>query len=107
LVREPHRQQQRKSCPDQEPGIDAVSRGQDSAENLRTPNLEAGRHRRCCARNRHESFTIKDDPTGKEPSTADLFICNYMNAWKLEGGIWKMIGRHVGFMMRVRAAAKS
>jgi hypothetical protein len=30
-----------------------------------------------------------------------------MNAWKLEGGIWKMIGRHVGFMMRVRAAAKS
>jgi hypothetical protein len=55
----------------------------------------------------NESFTVKDDPTGKEPSSADLFICNYMNAWKLEGGVWKLIGRHVGFMMRVRAAAKS
>jgi hypothetical protein len=53
----------------------------------------------------NESFTVKDDPTGKEPSLPDLFICNYMNAWKLEGGVWKMIGRHVGFMARMPSSA--
>ncbi len=53
----------------------------------------------------NESFTVKDDPTGKEPNTPDLFICSYMNAWKLEGGVWKMVGRHVGFMTRMPADA--
>lgn len=54
----------------------------------------------------NESFTVKDDPTGKQPSTPDLFICSYMNAWKLEGDVWKMIGRHVGFMARMPGGAK-
>ena len=46
----------------------------------------------------NETFTVKEDPTGKEPSPKDIFMCTYMNAWKLEDGDWKMIGRHVGFM---------
>src|ERR1700722_13829180 len=28
----------------------------------------------------NESFTVKEDPTGKEPSPTDLFTCSYMNA---------------------------
>jgi hypothetical protein len=52
----------------------------------------------------NESFTVKDDPTGAEPSIADLIICSYMNAWRLEGEQWKMIGRHVGFMASMPAA---
>lgn len=55
----------------------------------------------------NESFTVKDDPTGKEPTPQDLFICNYMNAWKREGDSWKMIGRHVGFMARMPTEIKS
>ena len=31
-------------------------------------------------------------------------MCTYMNAWKLEAGEWKMIGRHVGFMATMPAA---
>ena len=54
----------------------------------------------------NESFTVKDDPTGKEPSPSDIFVCNYMNAWKREHDGWKMIGRHVGFMARMPADAK-
>jgi len=54
----------------------------------------------------NENFTVKDDPTGKLPSTTDLFICNYMNAWKLEGDQWKLIGRHVGLMARMPSVAK-
>jgi hypothetical protein len=53
----------------------------------------------------NESFTVKEDPAGTEPSPTDLFICSYMNAWKLERGQWKMIGRHVGFMARMPAGA--
>jgi hypothetical protein len=45
----------------------------------------------------NESFTVKDDPA----AVPDVFVCNYMNAWKLEGAEWKMIGRHVGFMARM------
>jgi hypothetical protein len=52
----------------------------------------------------NESFTVKDDRVGHQPSSPDLFICSYMNAWKLEGGAWKMIGRHVGFMARMPGA---
>jgi hypothetical protein len=55
----------------------------------------------------NETFTVKDDPTGKEPSLKDIYICTYMNAWKLEDGDWKMIGRHVGFMASMPANAKS
>ena len=51
----------------------------------------------------NESFTVKDDPTGREPSIADLIVCSYMNAWRLEGTEWKMVGRHVGFMARMPA----
>jgi len=46
----------------------------------------------------NETFTVKDDPSGKEPTLKDIYICTYMNAWRLEDGEWKMIGRHVGFM---------
>ena len=53
----------------------------------------------------NESFTVKDDPTGAEASTLDLFVCSYMNTWKLEAGAWKLIGRHVGFMARMPPAA--
>ena len=53
----------------------------------------------------NESFTVKEDPTGVEPSPPDLFICSYMNAWKLERGQWKMIGRHVGLMARMPPGA--
>jgi len=45
----------------------------------------------------NETFTVKDDPTGAEPSIADVIVCSYMNAWRLEGAEWKMIGRHVGY----------
>ena len=55
----------------------------------------------------NESFTVKPDPSGKEPSPTDLFICSYMNAWKLERGEWKMIGRHVGYMARMPTDNKS
>ncbi|HLI79555.1 MAG TPA: nuclear transport factor 2 family protein [Candidatus Binataceae bacterium] len=55
----------------------------------------------------NESFTVKEDPTGKDPSPTDLFTCSYMNAWKLERGQWKMIGRHVGLMARLPATVKS
>ena len=55
----------------------------------------------------NESFTVKEDPTGKEPSPTDLFTCSYMNAWKLESGQWKMIGRHVGLMGRMPTTAQS
>jgi hypothetical protein len=55
----------------------------------------------------NESFTVKEDPAGKEPSPGDLFICSYMNAWKLERGQWKMIGRHVGYMARMPTDNKS
>jgi hypothetical protein len=54
-----------------------------------------------------ENFTVKDDPEGKEPSTADLFVCSYMNTWKREGAGWKLIGRHVGLMARMPSPAKS
>lgn len=53
----------------------------------------------------NESFTVKDDPSGAEASTSDLFVCSYMNTWKRETGGWKLIGRHVGFMARMPAAA--
>lgn len=53
----------------------------------------------------NENFTVKDDLTGKEPNTPDLFICSYMNAWRIEGGVWKMIGRHVGFIARMAPGA--
>jgi len=52
----------------------------------------------------NETFTVKEDPTGKEPSPKDIFMCTYMNVWKHEGDAWKMIGRHVGFMAAVPAA---
>lgn len=52
----------------------------------------------------NESFTVKDDPGGQEPSISDLIVCNYMNTWRLEGAEWKMIGRHVGFMARMPTA---
>ncbi len=55
----------------------------------------------------NESFTVKDDPTGQEPSIADLIVCSYMNAWRLEGSEWKLVGRHVGFIARMPLAAKS
>ena len=51
----------------------------------------------------NESFTVKDDPSGQEPTVTDLIVCSYMNAWRLEGAQWKMIGRHVGFMARMPA----
>jgi len=55
----------------------------------------------------NESFTVKEDPTGLEPTPNDLFICSYMNAWRLERGSWKMIGRHVGLMARMPATQKA
>jgi hypothetical protein len=55
----------------------------------------------------NETFTVKEDPTGKEPSPKDIFMCTYMNAWKLEGGDWKLIGRHVGFMASMPLESKS
>jgi hypothetical protein len=55
----------------------------------------------------NESFTVRDDPSGTEPSTPDLFVCSYMNAWRVEGAGWKMIGRHVGFIARLPAQPKS
>ncbi len=55
----------------------------------------------------NESFTVKDDPTGSDPSTSDIFVCSYMNAWRIEGAAWKMIGRHVGFIARMPTQAKS
>jgi hypothetical protein len=55
----------------------------------------------------NETFTVKEDPSGKEPSPSDIFMCTYMNAWKLEGGDWKMIGRHVGFMASMPVEQKS
>ena len=55
----------------------------------------------------NETFTVKDDPSGKAPTLKDIYICTYMNAWKLEDGDWKMIGRHVGFMASMPAQAKS
>jgi hypothetical protein len=55
----------------------------------------------------NETFTVKEDPTGKEPSPRDIFMCTYMNAWKLEAGEWKMIGRHVGFMASMPADDKA
>jgi len=55
----------------------------------------------------NETFTVKDDPSGKEPALKDIYICTYMNAWKLEDGDWKMIGRHVGFMATMPAENKS
>ena len=54
----------------------------------------------------NESFTVKDDPSGAEASTSDLFVCSYMNTWKLEAGQWKLIGRHVGFIARMPASAQ-
>src|SRR5579863_4632112 len=33
----------------------------------------------------NETFTVKEDPSGREPSPKDIFMCTYMNAWKLEG----------------------
>ena len=54
----------------------------------------------------NESFTVKDDPSGKEPSIDDIVVCSYMNAWRLEGSDWKMIARHVGFMARMPISAK-
>jgi Domain of unknown function (DUF4440) len=54
----------------------------------------------------NESFTVKDDPSGQEPSISDIIVCSYMNTWRLEGAEWKMIGRHVGFMARMPANAK-
>jgi hypothetical protein len=55
----------------------------------------------------NENFTVKDDPSGKLPSTSDLFICNYMNTWKRDRAGWKLIGRHVGLMARMPSVAKS
>jgi hypothetical protein len=55
----------------------------------------------------NESFTVKDDPTGRETATTDLFVCSYMNAWRLAGAEWKLIGRHVGFIARMPADRKS
>jgi len=55
----------------------------------------------------NENFTVKDDPSGKRPSTSNLCICNYMNAWKRDGAGWKLIGRHVGLMARMPSVAKS
>jgi hypothetical protein len=55
----------------------------------------------------NETFTVKEDPSGKEPSPSDIFMCSYMNAWRLEGGDWKMIGRHVGFMASMPVEQKS
>lgn len=55
----------------------------------------------------NESFTVKEDPSGAEPTPSGLFICSYMNAWRLESGRWKMIGRHVGFMARMPGMPKS
>ena len=52
----------------------------------------------------NETFTVKDDPSGAEASTSDLFVCSYMNTWKREADTWKLIGRHVGFMARMPAA---
>ena len=44
----------------------------------------------------NETFTVKDDPNGKEPTLKDIYICTYMNAWRLEDGEWKMIGAPTG-----------
>jgi hypothetical protein len=55
----------------------------------------------------NESFTVKDDPTGQEPSIPDIIVCSYMNTWRLERAEWKMIGRHVGFMARMPVESKS
>jgi ketosteroid isomerase-like protein len=55
----------------------------------------------------NENFTVKDDPSGKEPPTSELFVCSYMNAWKREGAGWKLIGRHVGLMARMPSQSKS
>jgi hypothetical protein len=49
----------------------------------------------------NESFTVKDDPTGQEPSISDIIVCSYMNTWRRESAEWKMIGRHVGFIARM------
>jgi hypothetical protein len=54
----------------------------------------------------NESFTVKEDPAAGEPPSTDLFICNYMNAWRLEDDEWRMIGRHVGFMARMPGVKK-
>ncbi len=53
----------------------------------------------------NESFTVGEDPSGREASTADLFVCSYMNTWKRESDGWKLLGRHVGFIARMPAAA--
>jgi len=55
----------------------------------------------------NETFTVREDPSGKEPSPKDIFMCSYMNAWKLEDGDWKMIGRHVGLMTSIPADGNS
>ncbi len=55
----------------------------------------------------NESFTVKDDPSGVEPSISDLIVCSYMNTWRLEGADWKMVGRHVGFMARMPVPPKA
>jgi hypothetical protein len=55
----------------------------------------------------NESFTVKDDPSSGEPSIPDVFVCSYMNAWRVEGATWKMVGRHVGFIARMPVPAKS
>ena len=55
----------------------------------------------------NETFTVKEDPADQRPVPTNIFICNYMNAWKLEAGDWKMIGRHVGLMAQMPATAQS